>query len=253
MGFYPGLQRNWNQQPTIYPDSTLLFSDDFGDGYDGWTELMDGSVPRPSVARVSYPAMSGGFALRLATSALVDPTTNPSAFAVAIKRLTRFHNTGVVNFDLFWSFGTTDYPNAPKNIEFGFDTQSRSGTRAYPKFRWQVVNPSGGAPSYFTWAIKNDSIAFVNVPGAVYSFPFNENKQNYIYSRFRFDLVAGYRSMWIYDDYYDLSGLGCGTGAETTVTNFNGGLNFYIGLTNNDSAHGAQAWVDVDHCRGWYE
>lgn len=237
-----------------YPDSGMLFVDDFSDGFDGWTELYESAtnVSRPALSRVTFPAMSGGYALRIGTGAVVNSAN--AGVGVAIKRLTRIKDTGVVNFDLWWSFGSTDWPNAPQNIEFGIDTQKRDGSvRTFGKWRWQIVNPSTGATGYYTWGIKHDTdLAMINTP-AVYAHPFNENKQNYIYTRFRFDLTSGYQDLWVYDDHYDLTGLGAGSGIESTTTNFNNGLNFYVAINNRGSSHAAQAWVDLDRCRAWYE
>lgn len=237
-----------------YPDTGTLFVDDFTDGFNGWTELYESgtNTPRPALSRVTFPAMSGGYALRIGTGA-VD-ITKKDGFGEAIKRLTRIKDTGIVNFDLWWSYGSVGSPNAPGSIDFGFDTQKRDGTtRSTPHFRWAIVNAPVDGTIVNKWQIMNNAGAVVDVPGAVYIHPFNENKQNYIYSRFRFDLTSGYKTLQVYDDVYDVSGLGGGTGNQSTVTGFNNGLNFYVAIYNRTSAVLTQAWVDLDRCRGWYE
>lgn len=241
-----------------YPDSKLLFADDFTDGFDGWTELYESgtSTPRPPLSRVTFPAMSGGYALRLGTGAVA--VSAKDGFAEAIKRMTRpmtfaGADTGIVNFDLFWSWGATLAILAPQQIEFGCDTQSWDGTtRNLFKVRWQTRDSSTGAQK-MQWGIANNAGTIVDVPSATFQYPFNENKQNYQYTRIRLDLVNGYKGLWSNNQFFDLSGLGAGTGSTSTVANFNGGMNFYVAIYNRTASNLCQAWVDIDQCRGWFE
>jgi hypothetical protein len=235
-----------------YPDSTIIFDDDFHDGSTcGWNALMDSSTPRPAIGVTTQHSVTGPFSLRLGTGPVGNSAKD--GFAAMYKRMTRLHDTGIVNYDIWWAWGATLAPSAPQDIEFGLDTQSRHGTkRNFFKFRWEIVNSIGATTHQ--WKVWNGA-AYVNVPGAVYAHPYNENKQNFIYCRFSVDLGDSlYKELQVYDDVYDLTALGIDAApSDATVNNFDGGLNFGAHLYNRGGASLCQAWLDIDRARGWYK
>lgn len=233
-----------------YPDSKVLFADDFRDGLNGWGALMDSTTPRPAPTLSSVNALNGPHALKICTGSVAQSAKD--GIAVAIKRMTRTHDTGVVNFDLSWAWGGEEAPSAPQCYDFRIDTQKRDGSeRTYFAARWANINWPVDGTTVTKWEIKDDDGNWVDVPDAVYQLPYNENKLNFIYTRLSVDLANGYQELQVYDDVYDLSGLGAGSGKESTVNNFNGGLNFDVYVWNRTSDFG-QAWMLVDSARGWY-
>lgn len=227
-----------------YPDSSVLFHNDFNNGLGGRCSLYETgtTTPHPGPTLCNYPTWgNSAFSCRYGTGN-VGSGTQKDGLASTARRTTLPATTGTITYEVQWAWGSQLGPLSPLFYEFWFDIQAWDGSsRSNYIFRWYNRDPSTGA-SRTQWAILDDTQSVVWVPNATVAHPFNEDKFNWNYLKFVADITGGYRTLTAGGQTFDLSALGAGTGAISTVTNFNGGLNFMVGLSNRSASSIGQAW-----------
>ena len=222
-----------------YPRTDLLFEDDFTDGLQGWTWLMDDSDPMPGPVWSTRRSHIGTGAMLLETGDVLRMDKSHAGTATAIKRLTlprksngEFERYIQSEYWFGWSSGDKDNPSF---IQFGLDTQRNDITayRSYFKIRFENYDDNAG---------KRTGILKIATPNGyevvsgedIYSY-FNEAKGGFFHLIFVVDILTGkYVSLKFNGKEYDISDKQCSK--DGYVLNNGGtydfGMNFSVDVFN---------------------
>lgn len=239
----------------------IIYQTNFSDppGPNGFTPLMDsGNSPRPGIVLVCFPAFQGTYALQLVTGPVGNAVKDGSCGAwLRLSRL--FDTTKTYGWDCWYAVGNSDTTNAPQQVQFGFDTQSRDGTKRWlPQWRNQIINAGTGLAQNQI-LVLNDAGAYVlatdKATGVNLGPPYiyNQNKLNLLYQGGRWNATTGYQTATLWDQTIDISNQSFGSAATATATNFAGGFNFGATLTNRGGSHLSSAWLVIGQIRIWME
>lgn len=272
-----------------FPDSRLLFDDDFTQGYCGWQQLVEGVAPRGNIGRVDYPSVKGK-SLALYTEEQADSTNYQLGSSMAIKRFMPVEGgKGIYRF-VFW-LGWEAYhgENRMRCIDIGLDQCYANSERFFPKFRFLNYDESaeggGGAPDtgvraqrWQMWSGEGASPTLVDVPnqpafapnggvavpatGVGIPWPFNENKRNLTFIGVEFDHVnKKYRGLQVGSykfgtfrepgdaRYEEL--MSTGWPGNEKLDTYREGMNFAVTVRNRINTTACAAAAYVNHPRGY--
>lgn len=253
--------------PGTFPQSTVLFDDNFSTGFCGWEELYNNpggasNVNTSAPLSLSTHGMFGNYSLLLQTNDVQQSTYG--AMCTAIKRATYQYNpasTGLVDFECWFSYGSdnptapdsSDRGSAPKTIDFIIDaatsnntttTIGNAPTRTYWMARWLKIAGSSSitysGQFFLTAGGVTDPSQNAIASGYYMDFPYNQNKRNLNYMKLTVNSVTGnYVSIQANDKFFDLTNCPAGaiaapTSADTTYNDvgFGGGLNAAVNVNN---------------------
>lgn len=247
-----------------WPDSVVLFDDNFEDGagFHGWQILLTDPAGSLAVATsgplsLSHPSVPG-YALVGTSRSIADPA--PLSQAVAMKRLSHYSDRAsstkfIVDFEAWVAVGGESTVGAsPRYFQLMVD-EMYGGTRHFWKARHRYWDESGGVAAK-NWYLSSQG-QDIYVDTTLNSEPlWNGNKGNVQYYKLSIDLKnLKYLSLQHNKDVFDLTTVAGVTppGANGDGTfddpNFNNGLNFMFAAINrgNQAYH---SWFAVKRARG---
>ena len=271
------------QTPSLlYPDTSVLFDDNFTNGFCGWEELVNptGAFSQAMNTPLSLSSRGGlgGYSLLLQTNS-VERTTYGSQ-AIAIKRVIQPYipgSVGKVAAEWWFSYGSENvtessgFPGAPATITFEVDSQTDAssttsivtGQRAYFQAQWQ---PQSGGSWGFTTSngpaygqggyVSPDSNLFTS--GYKSIFPYNGNKRNINYVCLTVNVRTGaYVSLIANNQFFDLTACPNGTLAgpisptdpSYNVSDINGLLNSIVNVNNRSTTATTASFVEIHRAR----
>jgi hypothetical protein len=254
--------------PSAYPGAptgTVLFDDNFADGFCGWEELFtDLSGTGAYTGTATSGPLSLGERSQFSQRSLLLQTVSiadPALFSQcnAMKRLSigtpgGVHR-GVVTYEVWFSWGSENTAgNAPRYILFMID-EMYGGVRNFWKLRWRNYDESGAvrAKDWYLSSGNEDTYSQVVIGGTtpLTDYPYNGNKGGVLYVSLTLDLAgSAYRSFRALDQSYDLTQVaGLTPPVAGTDPNFNNGLNFMVGITNRSSSATTASWASVARAR----
>ncbi len=227
----------------------VLFHDNFETGeIEHWRQHFHGFAPRSAVGLTSYPTRNGRFALQIGTGTIPYNANDISNRNSALRNLSQYREEGVVSFSGWTTLrsGIGAQPQATsmpgrawREFMIAFDIQSWDNTRrSFPKV--MLIEPSGS--DIPQWYITSNSGSLIAIPNSAGAFSGeNENKYNFDYWRFTWDMRANagmgnYLEFQINNRVFDLRGLGGGAAANTPpqvgagVDSFAGGFNCALAI-----------------------
>lgn len=245
-----------------YPDSDVLFQDDFDTGFCGWRDHMGGSSPYPALGLCSHPVYTGNRALMVSVGKK-GTTLGLSGTGSAYKNYSRFVNSGLITFEGMFAIGGANLGQMPAQWALVMDVQKwDNSNRAF--YSLTCVRAAGADPrTADVWNVSGAAAAKTPIASDVPSAGDNENKMNWNYVRFTVNLDAygglgGYHSAQIGHQVYDLAALGVEPDRQTPQTtsgvgggSFAGGLNFGLLVQNRSGFDNAgPSWLVADQLRG---
>lgn len=278
----PPLWPNAGRNMSGYKSPELLFDDNFDKGFGNWRNHQGGNDINPPISRTSLRAFDGSSkSLMLSTGPRPNNSTNgaKTGNCGTYNNMSRWVNSGLVEFQAWYTLGGTDLDQSPHNLLFGIDTQYWDDTsRGFYRLmcrRWTGGDTASAFPAVApTWGLVDDNAAQVVIPAMdgnpAPPYPGdNENKMNWNYVSLTVDLdymnadggKGRYHSAQIGPYTYDLTKLNAGRGKQRPQTassvgagSFAGGLNFGLALGNR-SVYKAKgpSWLLIGRARGlWY-
>lgn len=278
----PPLWPNGSRNRSGYLPPEILFDDNFDRGFGNWRNHQSGNSINPPISRTSLRAFNGSSkSLMMSTGPRPQNSTNGAKTGTCstYNNMSRWVNSGLVEFQSWYTVGGFDLDQSPHNLLFGIDTQqwddkSRGFYRLMCR-RWTGGDTSALKESVEpTWGLVDDKAGQVVIPAMdgspapVYPGD-NENKMNWNYVSLTVDLdyvgADGYKGRYhqaqIGPYVYDLTQLGAGRGKQNPQVassvgagSFAGGLNFGMSLGNRSvyKASGP-SWLLCGRARGlWY-
>lgn len=236
-------------------DPSVVMEDNFNNGPNGWTQLLDVTTPRGVLTLDSEIAYGGSsYSLMLSTEDYIDGAQFPWGSCTAIKRMQRPTYGSTVYGDFQWAWGALHGQNTPRFIEFGIDTADASGVRHYYVFRWHNYDETAGQ-RITQWKVNNNG-SYDSIIGAVMDHGYNENKRNLQRLEFELDLAnstyAGLR----------INGLGFGSLAPvpdnslrtmapppTSLPEFANGFNAAVNLRNSINTTATKSWMNLAYAK----
>lgn len=253
--------------PTAYlgaPVGTVLFDDNFADGFCGWEELFtDTSATGAYTGIATSGPLSLGERSQFSSRSLLLQTASISDSALfsqcnAMKRLSCGTpggvRRGVVNYEVWFSWGSESTTgNAPRFILFMVD-EMYGGVRNFWKLEWRNWNQSGAVRAIDWFVSSGNEATFtpvvINAVTITSDFPYNGNKGNVLYVSLTVDLAnSAYKNFRAMDQLVDLTQVaGLTPPVAATDLTFNNGLNFMVGITNRDN-NPLMGWLSVARAR----
>ncbi len=172
-----------------WPDAEVLFDDTFDRGFDGWRDHMSASVPTAPLSRTALRTFdNSAAALMMSTGPRpnIASPDNPYAHTGTYKNLSRYVDSGYVEFQAWLALGSQDIDNAPYSFFIGIDAQTWDNvSRGFPKLTCRRFStPTTGGTKSNDFVITDDAgVASSGLRDSAVAKGFwpgdNENKMNW--------------------------------------------------------------------------
>lgn len=244
----------------FYPNGDIIIEDNFDDGLNGWTWLMEHNSPVPGPVWSSRRAYRGKGSMLLETGNVIRMDSSGAGFATAIKRLTLPKNEDgsyipVIESDYWFGWNSAN-ANSPSFIQFGLDTQRPDVKthRLYFKIRFEVYDDTNSKRTgVIKLATPNGYVNVIDKDNYLY---WNEAKAGFFNVRFTVNINTGkYETLWVNGKKYDISMYGClldgYVGGDNGLGGYDEGMNYSVDLFNRlNFADEKQAKLYVGYVKG---
>lgn len=233
----------------FYPNGDIITEDQFDDGLNGWTWLMDHHSPISPPVWSSRRAFRGKGSMLLETGNVLRMHASGAGTATAIKRLTLPKNEDgsyvpIIESEYWFGYNSAS-GDRPSFIQFGLDTQRADVKthRLYYKIRYEIYDEEKGEKAgIFKIGTPN---GFINVMGEDKYTYWNEAKAGFFNVRFTVNIVTGkYDALWVNGKKYDISNYECVkdgyVGGENGNSGYDEGMNYSVDLFNRLNTTGEQ-------------
>ncbi len=243
-----------------YPEGDIIFEDNFDDGLNGWTWLMENVKPVPPPVWSSRRALRGKGSMLLETGNVLRMDASGAGIATAIKRLTLPKKDDGSYVPLieseYWFGWNSANANNPSFVQFGLDTQRPDikSYRNYFKVRFEMYDDTNSKRSgVFKLATTDGYVNVINNDQYLY---WNESKAGFFNVRFTVDIQTGkYVKLIVNGKEYDISSYTClqdgYVGGDGGVSTFDEGMNFSVDLFNRlNTADEKQTKLYIGYAKG---